>query len=229
MGDIRQHLKAAVAATPVPPWLETRVRARIRARIQAPTWIPGRLLPAAALLVACAALVTVYEKGYLPLAFGSQANYIASVSANIPDLLKVGLGDHIHCAVFRKYPKHPPSPAEFVESIGPKYADLVPIVQRNTPPGYRMLLAHECHYRGRGFIHLTLGKGDHLISLLITPRWTNEALPSPLWQGSAATYQVAAFESPRFVVYVASDLSGQQNAALLAAMAPEVKTLLEKI
>ncbi len=225
MGDLRQHLKTAVAATPVPPWLETRVRARI----QAPTWTPARLLPAAALLVACAALVTVYEKGYLPIAFGSQANYIASISANMPELVKVGLGDHIHCAVFRKYPKDPPTSAEFVESIGPKYADLVRIVQRNTPPGYRMLLAHQCHYRGRGFIHFALGKGDHLISLMITPRRTSDALPAPSWQGNAETYQVAALESPRFVVYVASDLSGSQNAALLAAMAPEVKTLLEKI
>ena len=225
MGDIRQHLKTAVAATPVPPWLQTRVRARL----QAPAWTPARLLPVTALLVACAALVTVYEKGYLPIAFGSQANYIASLSANMPELVKVGLGDHIHCAVFRKYPKDPPTPAEFVESIGPKYAELVRIVQHNTPPGYRMLLAHECHYRGRGFIHLTLGAGDHLISLMITPRRTSEALRAPLWQGSAESYQVAAFASPRFVVYVASDLSAGQNAALLAAMVPEVKTLLEKI
>ena len=242
MGDVRQHLKAAVDATPVPAGLEARIRARLSVPVQSPFWTPGfwvprRLIPACALLAVSAVLVTVYEKGYLPLAFGSQAEYIASVSTSLPELVKVGLGDHIHCAVFRKYPKNLPARSEFVESIGPKYAGLVRIVDQNTPPGYRMLQAHQCHYLGRGFIHITLGGGDHLISLIITPRGAGEALPAllwegnaaPLWQGNAGKYQVSALESPGFVVYVASDLSASQNAGLLAAMAPELKTLLGKI
>ena len=227
MGDVRQHLKASVGRTPVPADLKARVRARISVR--APFWTPIRLVPACALLATCAALVTVYEKGYLPVAFGSQAQYIASASANLPELIKVGFGDHIHCAVFRKYPKNLPARSQFVESIGPKYAELVGIVDRNTPQGYQMLLAHQCHYLGRGFIHVTLGGGDHLISLMITPRGAAEALPAPLWEGNAEKYQVSALETSGFVVYVASDLSARQNAGLLAAMAPEVKTMLEKI
>src|SRR5258708_1599618 len=105
MGDLRQHLKAAVETTPVPPGLETRVLAHVRATR------PQRraFLPAVGALAAVALLVTVYQMGYLPLSLGPQATYIASVSANVPEIMKVGLGDHIHCSVFRKYPKDPPT------------------------------------------------------------------------------------------------------------------------
>ena len=233
MGDLRDRLKFAIDVTPVPPGLETRVRARVREAGDRGLWTAGRLVTAAAVLVACTAIVTVYEKGYLPVAFGSQAQYIAAASVNMTDILKVGLGDHIHCAVFRKYPKNPPTAAEFVGTIGPKYADLVRIVQRNTPRGYRMLQAHQCRYLGRAFIHLTLGAGDHLLSLTITPKISGEAMPTlpgvPFYEGSSEHYRVSAFETSSFMVYFVSDLPGSQNAALLSAMAPEVKTLLGKI
>src|SRR5260370_17400017 len=56
MGDLRQHLKAAVEATPVPLALETRVLSRVRAA--APRRRP--LLPPLGVLVTVALLVTVY-------------------------------------------------------------------------------------------------------------------------------------------------------------------------
>jgi hypothetical protein len=215
MGDLRQRLKAAVDATPVPPGLQTRVQARIRTRPK-----PRVLLLAVPALVACALLVTVYLKGYLPVAFGRQASYIASVSANLPDVIKIGLGDHIHCAVFRKYPKTPP-----VEEVGVKYAGLVPIVQSHIPPGYSLKLAHQCHYLGRKFIHIVMGDGQYLASLVITAKGQNDGLPPG--EASAARFRISAFESGRYLVYFISDMPAARNTETLAAMATQVKAVLK--
>ena len=217
MGDLRQRLKTAVDATPVPAGLQMRVQSRLALRVRSKT--PRGLFFAVPAVVACALLVTVYLKGYLPVAFGQQASYIASVSAGLPQVIKVGLGDHIHCAVFRKYPKTP------VNAIGSEYADLVPVVESHIPPGYSMKLAHECHYLGRKFIHIVMGDGQHLASLVITSRRENEGLPPG--EASAARFRISAFESGSYLVYFISDMPAARNAELLAAMATQVKAVLK--
>ena len=50
----------------------------------------------------------VYQLGHLRFTTASQESYIASVSNRVATLMRVGLGDHIHCAVFRKSKKTPP-------------------------------------------------------------------------------------------------------------------------
>lgn len=228
MGDLRQRLKTAVDATPVPPGLETRIRARVAAGPRSAWFRPGVLIPAGALAAACALLVSFHYTGRLPVDLTEQAAYIEQVSEGVPRILRVGLGDHIHCAVFRKYPKQVVTPAQFVESIGPKHADLVRILERNTPPGYRMLLAHQCHYLGRGFVHLVVGDGQHLLSLSITPKEDGEAR-LPIHEGEAARFRVSAMETDSFLVYVVSDLPGNTSSALMNAMAPELKAALGRI
>jgi hypothetical protein len=216
MGDLRQRLKTAVDATPVPLGLQARVQAHIRTR--ASSRVP--IFALAGVVAAFALLVTVYLKGYLPVSFGQQASYIESVSAGLPDVMKVGLGDHIHCAVFRKYPKTPP-----VDAVGAKYAGLVPVVQSHIPPGYSMKLAHQCHYLGREFIHIVIGDGQHLASLVITAKRENDDLPPDV--ASAARFRISAFESGSYLVYFISDMPAARNADLLAAMATQVKAVLK--
>ena len=113
-------------------------------------------------------LAISYQLGHLRLTVRSQESYIASVSTHIATLMRVGLGDHIHCSVFRKYPKNPPTTEEFVEKMNPQYAGLIPIVRSQVPDNYRMMLAHQCRYHGRKFVHLSLDErfehavaGDH--------------------------------------------------------------------
>ena len=212
MGDLGQRVKAAVDATPVPTGLETRVLARVR------TARPGRLpwlLPAVGALALAAVLSFVYTNR-------TRDAYIAQVSSTVPTLMQVGLGDHIHCAVFRKYPKTPPP-----ESLGPKYTDLARIVQKNSPPGYRMLLAHQCNYLGRHFIHVTLGDDKHLLSLVITSKQDAEALAGTQL-AAADRFHIAAFESAGYLVYFVSDLPAEQNAGLLREMASAIRGVLEK-
>jgi hypothetical protein len=98
---------------------------------------PGRKWAAFNLrwMAAVAALALISVAGWIVLRHRqTQDEYIRTVSARLSTVLQVGLHDHIHCAVFRKYPKDPrPS-----RMWPPKWG-------RNTPgwfhwrrPAYRM-------------------------------------------------------------------------------------------
>lgn len=154
-------------------------------------------------------------------------------------MLKVGLGDHIHCSVFRKYPKNPPSFEEMAEKLGPAYQDLAPLVKARVPEEYRIILAHQCGYQGRRFVHLTLSNGSNLLSLVITRKQAGETLhglatsrqPSgvPIYQATARNYDVAGFETDQFLAYVVSDLGAKQNLEIAANLAPSVHHFLAAV
>jgi hypothetical protein len=153
-------LKDAVNNVPVPDDLVASVRSQIRAQASlSGAWNPlksrfSRLVSVAAATAAFAALLTAYHFGHFRLTNGSQDAYIALVSTRVGALLSIGLKDHIHCSVFRKYPRKlptteeilHPTPEEGVKAISPQYAELIPIVRSLVPETYRMTLAHQCTY-----------------------------------------------------------------------------------
>ena len=102
------RLRAAVKSVAAPPFLEARIRHSLRTEKPGRRCLP-RLIPAAAALAVFAGFAVAYQLGHLRLTVSSQESYIGSVSTHIATLMRVGLGDHIHCAVFRKYPKNPPT------------------------------------------------------------------------------------------------------------------------
>jgi hypothetical protein len=235
------RLKAAVESVPVPPYLETRIRARIREAHQ-PRWrFAVRFAPVAAGLAACFGGLLAYQLGYLRLTANSQESYIASVTTQIATLMRVGLGDHIHCSVFRKYPKDPPTAEEVVSKMPEQYAGLAPIVRSQVPENYRMTLAHECRYHKRRFVHLSLMDDANMMSVVITRKAegesfrTEDMLPAlteagiPMYQTGVQRFQVTAFETRDHLVYFISDLSKQKNAEMMLALAPGLKSFLSKL
>jgi hypothetical protein len=64
---------------------------------------------------------------------------------------------------------------------------------------------------------------------------TEELIPAltevgiPFYRAGAQSFQVAAFESERHLIYVISDLSQAQNMQTMTAMAPELKDYLDKL
>src|SRR5687767_4820695 len=103
-GDqVSNLLKRAVETQEVPANLELRVRTAIRANAEesakpkSPPWrwiVPS--LAVAALAVLALALFIPRNSG---IGVGqSQDDYIATVSSKVSNLMRVGLGDHIHCA-----------------------------------------------------------------------------------------------------------------------------------
>jgi hypothetical protein len=232
------RLRAAVGSTPVPWFLEAQIRGRLRDRKAG--WLP-RLIPVGTVAAICVGLLIAYQLGHLRLTVGSQESYIASVSTQIATLMRVGLGDHIHCSVFRKYPKNPPTTEEFVEKMNPQYVGLIPIVRSEVPNNYRMMLAHECRFHGRRFVHLSLMDDSNMLSLVITRKnagesfKTEDMLPGlirsgiPMHQTGVQRFQITAFETRDYLVYFISDLPKQRNTELMLALGPQIKEFLAKL
>jgi len=240
---LRSRLKAAVKNQPVPPDLQVRIRERVR-RPAANTWLSADwsrwALGAAASLLVCAGIWWNYSRETMP-AIGdrpAQNAYIQKISSRLTAVLKVGLGDHVHCAVFRKYPQQPPTVEHMETDLGPSFKGLLPVVRAAVPEGYRVVMGHQCSYLGRKFVHLTLEKDGELLSLVIARKNSGETLeglapsthPSdiPIYQSSAGRYQVAGFDAGNFLAYIVSDLKGKANLEIAAALAPSVHEFLLK-
>jgi hypothetical protein len=195
----------------------------------------------AAALAVCLGAGIAYQLGHLRITTRSQESYIASVSYRVATLMRVGLGDHIHCSVFRKFPKNPPKIEELTENIGPQYSGLIPIIRSHVPDDYRLMLAHQCRYHGRKFVHLSLMNDSHLLSMVIARKSEGESfdteglLPAltqsgiPFYQTGVQRFQITAFESRDFLVYFISDLSKQQNTEMMLSMAPAIRDFLKKL
>jgi hypothetical protein len=230
-------LKRAVHSVEVPPFLESRIRNHIRTVKPSRRWLP-RLVPVTIAAATVFGLVMAYQLGHLRLTVRSQESYIGTVSTQIATLMRVGLGDHIHCSIFRKYPKNPPTTQEFIEKMNSQYAGLIPIVRGQVPDSYRMMLAHQCSYHRRKFVHLSLMSDTNMLSLVITRKAdgesfsTEDMLPAlvqagiPMYQSSVQRFQMTAFETRDYLVYFISDLPKQQNTQLMLALGPKVKDFL---
>jgi hypothetical protein len=237
---LRNRLKEAVRATQTPAFLEARIRNAIAAEPPRRVWWKQFMPAAAALALLVVSVGVAYQLGNLRLTTASQESYIASVTGRVATLMRVGLGDHIHCSVFRKYPKNAPKVEELASNLGPRYKALVPIVQKHVPKDFQLMIAHVCAYHDRKFLHLSMKGDSNLMSLVIVRKKdsesfrTEEMLPAltqsgiPIYKAGAQKFQIASFETEGHLVYLISDLRSEKNLQMMLAMAPSVKEILEK-
>ena len=240
---LRTRLKAAVQVQSVPPELQARVRECIRDHESRHAFGGGWArwaMAAAASLVLGAGLWMNYRRERMPELADrpGQKAYIQRVSSRLAAVLKVGLADHIHCSIFRKYPKAAPTEAQMESDLGPSYRGLLPVVRAAVPEGYRIVMGHQCGYAGRQYIHFTLEKNGELLSLVISKKGNGETLDGlpvstetsdiPIHQSAAGRYQVAGFDAGNFLAYIVSDLKGRTNLQIASTMAPAVREFLMK-
>ena len=148
-------------------------------------------------------------------------------------LERVGLDDHIHCAIAGLYPQQTER-VQMVEGLGPYSPMLQPIVDQS--PGDQVESAHRCTVNGRIYVHVILRRGTTLISVILTKRSQNsEAFPGSLTtfmrhgdgprlhEEGVDGYSVAGFEAGAYLGYVISGLPGQQNSELAGRVAPVVR------
>ncbi len=244
---LRSRLKSAVQSQAVSPELTARVRERLRKQASrswlsmdwlSASWQPYVMAAAAAVLLIGAAISMRPTGTPLPALTdrAAQAGYIQKILAGVGQVFKPGLGDHIHCALFRKYPRTSPSIQEMAATLGDEYKGLLPLVAPAAPEGYKIVLAHQCTYAGRKFVHLTMRRGTDVISLVIARKNDGETFTAlspettasgvPVYQASTENYQVAGFESDRYLAFVVGDLKGKANLQIAAALAPAIRQLL---
>ena len=235
--NMRARLQTAVREVRVPPGLEDRVRDRLR---QTPEPRPKRfhLMAIAATLAVCFGWWVDYQLGTLRPTTASQESYVAEISGQVASIVRVGLGDHLHCALIRQRGRRL---EDGVDQLPVEFKELIPIVHQHLPADLSLVLAHECRYHGRNFVHLTFQNGRTLLSLVIAKKQGGESLVGtnlpralsqtkiPMYTAGARGFQVAAFESRGFLVYTVSDLSQTGNLGVLAALAPSLQNFLNQM
>jgi hypothetical protein len=245
---MKRLLKRAVESQPVPSTLAERVRQSLREPAAAPlnriSWRAFWMWPAFATAAAALAFGIFWfrpgDDRPLP-GHEEQTAYISRVSERFSGLMRIGLGDHIHCALFRKYPRETKPLAEMKKEVTPQYAGLLDAAQRHAPAGYRVAMAHKCRFQQRDFVHLVLKKNQDVVSLVVASRQGQEAFEArtlvqglrhaglDFYQESDNDFRVAAFEAKSHFVYVISSLPAENNLNLMAALADDIRQALPAI
>jgi hypothetical protein len=226
----------------VPSGLSEKIRGQIRHYEPQPfaitSWTRWGAVAAAVLLAAFGSWIIrdrwigggIYSDGPVQDAF------IQRISQTISMVLRVGLRDHVHCAVLSGIPKTAPTLDQVAQDLGPKYNGLVPLVRARIPVNYRIVMGHQCDYAGRVYVHLTMSNGRNLMSLVITRKENNESLAAlaptltasgvRVYQAAAQQYEVAGFETGDYLAFVVSDLSTKGNLQVAGNLAPSVRAFL---
>jgi hypothetical protein len=236
---LRRRLKDAVQNVQAPPFMEARIRSALRASDIHSRVVRWRLaLTAAIAIVLCAISAFEYKRGAFRFNPASQDAYIASISTYVPRILRIGLGDHVRCAVYRKYPEHPQSAQQMIAELGPDFAPLLPILRSKVPEHLQLFMAHRCTYKHREFAHFIFRDARTLLSVAIAHKQQGEQLSGaelgqalsqsgiPIYRSEVQRFQIAAFDAGDYLVYVISDLSSGQNSQIAAALSPDVRSFL---
>jgi anti-sigma factor (TIGR02949 family) len=233
----RARLREAARSASVPANLASNIDRHIEAGARKRFPRAGMMAIAAAAILAIGIAVWRVEfRSQGPL---EQDAYLEQASTGIARILRVGLNDHVHCAVFRKYPAQPQSLQRMTQLLGPQYADLEPVFAAHLPAGIKVVMAHHCSFRGRRYVHLIARDGAKLVSLIIARREQGEALESELravaqeggaqmYSSDARQFSIAAFETPAHLVYLISDLGPRENMQIMESMAAQIREALSK-
>jgi hypothetical protein len=199
-------LRDALDKEPVPRDLE----AKVRAGLDTPrNWSPWpRLIPGLAMLVFLAGFVTIYDV------------------TQTHRLLRVGIADHLHCAIEGEYPKQTDR-AAMTTALGPYSLMLQPILDQT--PRDQVVSAHRCTIGGRAYMHVILRHDGKMLSVILTKRGEDETFPRMLARatsirdGELDGYTVSGFNAGGYLGYIVSSMPMQQNGDLARKLAPVIR------
>ena len=247
---MKQLVRSAVTREEAPVELAVALRERFRSERRSffahdtARW----MMAAAAVLI-----LTIAGVAALPwkrvIRFGGDDSAFQTVSARVQQILRVGLVDHLHCAILAEKWKVSVSFDEIKtntrrSALGPEFIDLVPAVQAKLGSDYKIVDGHRCTANNRQYIHLILtgseGRSLKIVSLVITEK-KNESFTQadaiavmkasgiPIYRDRQGKYEIAGFESDKYMAYVVSNLGRDSNLNVASALAPIVYGHLHRL
>ena len=164
---ISRALKQAIANDDAAP---AALRIRIRHQLYRPktrwqrvaSWFDSFNQSRLVVAVAASMLIFMLGAGLIYKQMSSRSAEITHFdhSVTVPEhnarVLKIGWGNHMHCAVNRDYSSGPRSFEHMAQALGDEWIELVDAVKSHVPTDYRVMIAHRCKLQGREFIHLIL-------------------------------------------------------------------------
>ncbi len=234
-GSARAHTAPAEVRTAI-----GEVLAADSAHTSSRAWIAA----AAAILIVGATVwsLAVYLTGHSPPALLAQERYIDSILARVRSTIGLGLGDHLHCTVYRQILHGPVEERDLTKSMGREFAPLAAVVRDKISESSELRLAHRCRYRGRTYVHLAVaGEDGSLLSVILTPKEGDDSLAAagvlPVARASGVAifaadedgYQIAAFETEQDLGFVVSDLDRETNLRLAEILVPGVRDVIANL
>ncbi len=253
---LRRRLKSVVEGEAPPANLLASVQESIRAPQTTPATAPTLRLASWRPFYAAAAVVLLVLGGWAVMRMMNASPEIAdsprndrqtdSLRPTVPtlqasDMLKIGLNDHVYCAVKYHLGTHRMPLNQMLKALGPQYAGLVTLV-RHHAAGYDVMEAHQCEYDGRRFVHMILRDDRGIISLAITPKHgesfahvgckpNREVEGIRLFQAKMLDrreFEVTGFETREYLTFIVSDAGPKSNVQLAADLAPDMHSFLDK-
>ena len=232
---VKTLLRQAVRRDTAPAALRERIERDIRKRA------PGSVVSSPVMLwaLAAAAMIAVLIGSWAAFDSRKPKSFEASLDKSA-QVLKIGLADHINCAVMHGQANRRFTPEQMAERLGADYIGLVPIVKEKAPAGYEVVVAHKCRTDKREFIHMILKNEDKVLSLIITKK-NGEAFPKdaaleiiqaagiPLYEARMQDYEVAGFETRDYLGFIVSNLGKDDNLQIASTITPAVRDFLAKM
>ncbi|MDQ6787536.1 MAG: zf-HC2 domain-containing protein [Acidobacteriota bacterium] len=238
----KKLLRRAASNEAVPDALREKIQKQIRAKRHPFKFLFARKLLAAAavILFVCFGSLGIFiwqRQSPANLARVSRPNQ--TIAEQITELLRIGLGDHVHCALEEGYAERHYTSEEISGKLGAEYAGLAPLVKEKIDGEFDLVVAHHCTIGGRKFVHLILRKNEKILSLVITKKngetFSGRDGIAPLQTSSVALYQeafenyaVASFETETDLVFFVSNLTTAENLRIASNAAPAVRDFLDE-
>jgi anti-sigma factor RsiW len=233
---LKKALQSALGRDEAPAALAEKIRRDIR-KSSAPAWRQWGLVAAALAVLVGGAVAMLQATGALNHSALPARTELAARSAEV---LKIGLGDHKHCAIESGLSNRQFSAEQMAERMGPEYYGLVSLVKDKLPGAYRVVVGHRCRVGKREFIHMILKKDEAVLSLVITKK-EGESFPQDdlaalieaggagLRQARLDNLEVAGFETKIYLAFVVSNLDHTDNTQIASAIAPAVQDFLARL
>ena len=233
--QVKELLKGAVLKDSAPTDLQERIRRSIR-KNSSTSWQRWMLAAAAmiALIAGGSGVVQLLKRG-APV----PSDATSSLGSADAQLLKIGLDDHVHCAVDSGFANRVFTEEEMLAKLGPDFSGLVAAVQAKAPENYRVVVGHRCKFNGRDYIHMILKSPETALSLVLTRKHGESFLGDtaaailessgvPIHEARIKDLEIAGFETGDFLAFVVSDLGHQEHLQMASTLAPSVLEFLTK-
>jgi hypothetical protein len=234
--SVKEALKRAIERQrPAPAALQERIRKSLRPTT---TWRHWALAVAAAVMLVLGGWgVLRWPHSRSTSALPSQAGLSETLSERTAEILKIGLSDHVNCALHQDLSAGPRGVERMSRDLGPDYIGLVPLVKDRVPPDYTMMVAHRCRVSERDFVHLILTNQQTILSVILTKKRGEsfdqatalKAWGVPLYRTRWQDLEVAGFETRAHLAYVVSSLAKESNFQIASNLAPAVRDFIAKL
>ncbi|HEY7547787.1 MAG TPA: zf-HC2 domain-containing protein [Blastocatellia bacterium] len=228
--QVKISLQRALLRDTIPPDLQTKVKKSLHQSSSHRSWI---------MTIAAMFILGVGVWGAFRLWSGREEAGGPRASFSNADILKVGLGDHLHCAIDAGFANRQFTDQEMAAKLGDEFAELASLVKEKIPAiDYRVTIGHRCKYNDRRFVHLILKNERASVSLIVTQK-NGESFSQKdasdfmrasgiaIYQSRVEDFEVAGFETRDYLAFVVSNLPRDKNSLIAMTLAPAVRDYLE--